>query len=141
MADGLTWTTASLIAANAAAVNGIRSASAESLDTVGPTPSLTVGPTTGRITAANYEVITITYPARLYLARTRRESWSQRQIANLLDLLRIANRSDITLGGTVTQCLLTAWDADRWVTIDGAEYQVVDLTYTVDVHAAVAYTA
>lgn len=130
------------VAAKAAGVAGIRGTSPRPPDKIPSSPWAIVGSHQAVNSGGNIgqRSIRYTFPVRVYVERTSDADRVAATINDLVDAFVVAYEAGITLGGTVTQAQITAWNTDLYAEVADAEYQVIEFTLTVLVQEASGYT-
>lgn len=74
----------------------------------------------------NYEVVLMSPVVDIWAAADD-AAWANRTLANFLDPVRNAMRSDMNLGGECTRCVMTGWDDPTTETVGGRAYLVLPI--------------
>lgn len=133
---------ASFLATKAAGVAGVRGASARPVDTLPGTPYAVVGAVrSGSIIPGSWERVHMTFPVRLYVARTSDAARTASTVNGFVDSFIGAFRTGGSESGTVSSTLITSWDTDVYEQVGAELYQCVDFDIEVVVTSAAGYTA
>lgn len=122
------------IAAVASTITGVRGASPWEVDTIPATPYAVVGMGRSSVIPGDRTVINLQVPMRLYYERLADSARNAKDTLSMVGDFVTAFALDQDLGGAATDATLTAWDADVFYAIGGAEYAAVDFTVSVTVH-------
>jgi hypothetical protein len=126
-----TNTLAAAVVAKAAGIAGMRGTSPTAPDTIPASPWTIVG-----AHQAVMDGITthITFPLRVYVERVTDDARTQAVVNDLVDAMVAAYWDGITIGGTVAQARIVAWNTDLWnPDIGGVAYQVPEFTLVVTI--------
>ncbi len=132
---------AAAVAAKTAAVTGMRGASANTINALPASPWAVVGNHRGTFEAGAFEEMTYTFTMHTFVERTGDDDQTQATVNDLLDAIIAAFRSGITLGTTVAQTRITAWNTDLYQETATAKYQVLETTLEILVKSGRTYTA
>jgi hypothetical protein len=128
------------VAAKAAGIAGMRGTSALLPDTIPSSPWLIVGSHAAAYDAGPMDHIHYTFPLRCYVERAPDSARTQATVNDLVDAFVTAYRNGLTLGGTVTEARITAWNTDLYAEVGSALYQVVEFTLLVVVTDTTGHT-
>ena len=141
---GLTASVATAVAATVAGVSGMRGCSSVEVDSVPATPYGAVGLPSISVTPGMWENVNYTWPVRIFIARVADGPRNAAAAYDLFDLLVAAFRLGIQEGlaaSGVCETLLESVDLNRFLTVGGEDYQMLDLKVTTKVARGVTYTA
>lgn len=132
---------ASFIATKAAGVAGVRGASPRPIDTLPATPYAVVSPVrSGSVIPGSWERVHMTFPLRLYVARTADASRTASLVNGFVAAFIAAFRAGGTESSTVSSTLITSWDTDVYEEVGAELYQCVDFAIEVVSTSAAGYT-
>jgi hypothetical protein len=75
------------------------------------------------------------------VARVKSADREQSTVNDTLDLFLTGWRTGITLSALVTEAIIKSWDTDRFYSVNGEDWQAIDLVIGVEVERAASYTA
>lgn len=151
MADGLhnqiataLANTALTVVGGTASISTMRYSSPGPSSNLPPAPVTVIGPPSGRLSAASWEVLDIRFPMRVYSAKLRSASQTQHDVNEWIDGFLTTYRSGITLALSslgVMEAIIESWNSDAFYEINGEPYQAIDFVVLVQVARAETYTA
>lgn len=128
------------IAGRYSGISGINGASTTEFDAMpGPTPWVAIGMPTWTVSAGTFEELIADIPAYVYFERVG----SDPDVVAKLDpfpIAIVAAFRQVSLGGAVTQTLITTLATDRFAEIGTSSYRVIEVHHTLLVLGAAAYT-
>lgn len=122
----------------ARSIAGIRYSYAREVETIPATPAVMIGMATApEIIPGNRQVTNMHLPIRLYVERLTDQARDVTTTYGYVNSFVFAYASSQSLGGTVADAYITAWDTNVWDSIGGALYGVVEFTLSITVHETV----
>lgn len=119
-------------------ISGIRYSYPREVDTIAATPAVMIGMATAReVIPGNRQVTNLDLPIRLYVERVSDQARDVTASYGYVNSFVFAYASSQSLGGTVDDAYVTAWDTNVWDSIGGAMYSVVEFTLSITVHETV----